>query len=103
MIDGVNACVACGRCGCLLPGSREQISAALELRTRFESEYLGGLARAIFKKESGNGSLPSIYWSFPADAPSSETPYRGARSTRIVFAAIAILTALALVVSIIHR
>lgn len=62
VLDAINACVACAKCGCVLSGSRSENMEAIDLRFRFELEYRGGLFNGLKRRESGDGQLRQDYW-----------------------------------------
>lgn len=91
VIDAINMCVACEKCGCSLRHNYEPFGDELfEARRQFEREYLGGYYQND-STVSGNGTLRQDYWYLWDDSGRDDLVWNPDRRVLLVVAVAAVL------------
>lgn len=90
VIDAINMCVACEKCGCSLRHNYDPFGELFDARRQFEREYLGGYYR-YNSTVSGNGTLRQDYWYLWGDSGRDDKIWNPDR--RILFACLAVVCA----------
>ena len=97
VIDAINMCIACKKCGCALDDPRNSSWEVFDARRDFETAYFGGF-KYLHAKISGDGELRQDYWHIWNDSGRKE---KVPNTNATTWTAIVVIAAMLIIVVIV--